>query len=407
MKRSEPGLLASLRALPGTAWILFLGTFLNKFGAFVVPFLALYLTRIGYTLADAGIAIGAYGVGNFLASMLGGHLADTIGRRKTILLSTFSGAGTMLLLSQAHQLPVIIALAALTGLSCEFYRPACSALLTDLVPPEQRVTAFSAYRMSFNAGWAFGPAMAGFLTTKGFIWLFVGNATAAVLFGLVALLALPCDRHRIQRETKWSEAYAVIRNDRKFHQQLLAALAVAFIFMQMTSTFGVYVTHLGFSAATYGALISLNGAMVVCCELPLTTITRRLPARRVIATGYVLVGLGFALNAVAHTVPQLAACMILFTLGEMTAMPVSAAYVSNLAPAHLRGRYMGVNGLNWALALVIAPGLGLKLLAYNPALLWLGCGVLGVLAAGIIVMEIKPAAEPVELAQIETKGSRL
>ena len=130
--------------------------FLNKFGAFVVPFLALYLTRTGYTLADAGLAIGAYGVGNLIASLLGGHLADSIGRRKTILLSTFSGAGAMLLLSQAHNLPLIIFLAALTGLAGEFYRPACSALLADLVPPEQRVTAFAAYRMSFNAGWAFG-----------------------------------------------------------------------------------------------------------------------------------------------------------------------------------------------------------------------------------------------------------
>ena len=77
--------------------------------------------------------------------------------------------------------------------------------------------------------------------------------------------------------------------------------------MQMASTFGVHVTHLGFSAATYGALISMNGALVVLCELPLTTITRRFPARRVLAAGYLLIGLGFALNAFAHTVPALAA----------------------------------------------------------------------------------------------------
>ncbi|MEJ0088561.1 MAG: MFS transporter [Limisphaerales bacterium] len=97
-------------------------------------------------------------------------------------------------------------LAALTGLASEFYRPACSALLTDLVPPEQRVTAFAAYRMAFNAGWAFGPATAGFLATKGFFWLFVGDAATSVLFGLVALLALPKDNHRPQSKNGWSEA---------------------------------------------------------------------------------------------------------------------------------------------------------------------------------------------------------
>src|SRR5437667_6648880 len=98
MDSSHPTLLASLRTLPRPAWILFFGTFLNKFGAFVVPFLALYLTRRGYSLTDAGMAIGAYGVGNWIASLIGGHLADTIGRRKTIVLSMFSAAVAMMLL---------------------------------------------------------------------------------------------------------------------------------------------------------------------------------------------------------------------------------------------------------------------------------------------------------------------
>src|ERR1700685_2193344 len=98
----SPTLTTSLRALPPAAWILFFGTFLNKFGSFVVPFLALYLTQKGYSVGQAGIAIGAYGGGNALATILGGHLADHIGRRKTIVLSMFSGAAAMLLLSQAR-----------------------------------------------------------------------------------------------------------------------------------------------------------------------------------------------------------------------------------------------------------------------------------------------------------------
>ena len=200
----------------------------------------------------------------------------------------------------------------------------------------------------------------------------------------------------------------MIRRDRRFRQAVLASLAVAFVFMQMTSTFGIHVTHLGFSAATYGALVSLNGAMVVCCELPLTTITRKLPARRMLATGYLLAGTGFALIGFARTVPALALCMIIFTLGEMTAMPVASAYIANLAPAHLRGRYTGVYGLGWALALIFAPGLGMKMLGYNPIMLWLGCGALGLLAACIISMDVPTNEMPVGLAdKVETKGKSL
>src|SRR4029079_7800320 len=96
MKETTDSLRANLRALPRGAWILFFGTFLNKFGTFVLPFLAIYMTGLGYSTADASMAIAAYGIGTLAASLLGGYLADTIGRRKTIVLSMFSVAGAML-----------------------------------------------------------------------------------------------------------------------------------------------------------------------------------------------------------------------------------------------------------------------------------------------------------------------
>jgi MFS family permease len=82
--------------------------------------------------------------------------------------------------------------------------------------------------------------------------------------------------------------------------------------------------------------------------------------------------------------------MAIVTFGEMLTIPVSVAYIADLAPPHLRGRYMGANGLVWAAALVIGPGLGMKLFAIGPAVLWLSCGALGLLAATIILGEIKP-----------------
>ena len=392
---TEPSLIASLRALPRPAWVLFFGTFLNKFGAFVLPFLTLYLTKQGYSAAEAGIAIGAYGLGGLLASLLGGYLADRLGRRETIALSMFAGAAAMLLLSQVHSLALIIAVTVLAGLASEFYRPASSALLTDLVPPGQRVTAFSALRMSFNAGFAFGPAMAGMLAGIGYFWLFAGDAATSVLFGLVALVALPAGTHDAQSNASWSKAWNVLRHDRKLHQLLAANFAIGLIFFQIAATYGLYVTHLGFSAATYGVLVSLNGALVVLVELPLTTITRRFPPQRVMAIGYLVIGTGFAMNHFARSVPLLAVCMIVFTLGEMITMPMASAYIANLAPADMRGRYLGVSSLTWSLALIVGPGLGMNLFTYSPNLYWLSCAIMSVVAAGIMCVTVKPQHNPV------------
>ena len=383
------GLIRSLRTLPRAAWILFLGIFLNKFGAFVIPYLALYMTRQGFSAREAGLAMAAYGVGHLLASAIGGHLADTIGRRKTIALSMFSAAASMMLLSQARTFSGFLWLTGLTGLASELYRPASQALLTDLVPAGQRVTAFSAYRLALNAGWAFGPATAGLISEQSFFWLFAGDAVTSVLFGVVAWVALPHGVRAERKEAGWHEWVPALCRDRAFLQFLAAAFAISLVFPQMTCTFSLHVTSLGFSAATYGQLISLNGVLVVLLELPLTVFSQRFPAPRIIALGYVLIGIGFGLNGWVSTIPALVAGVIIFTFGEMIAMPVSAAFVADLAPPHLRGRYMGVMGFTWATGLIFAPTLGMALFEQKPVWLWAACGISGLTAAMIIMMPRK------------------
>ena len=387
MNETQASLRESLRALPRGAWILFFGTFLNKFGTFVLPFLAIYMTRLGYTPAQAGLAIAAYGLGTLGACVLGGHLADRFGRRKTIVLSMFAGAAAMLCLSQVHSLPLIVAVSALVGLAGELYRPASSALLADLVPAGQRVTAFAAYRMSFNAGWAFGPATAGLLAKHSFLWLFVGDAATSLLYGFVAWFALPSGLRGTRTENSLLETFRVVREDKRFLQVLCAALAVGLVFVQVFSTMSLQITHSGFSASTYGLVISLNGLLVVLFELPLTTVTKRYPARRMMALGYLLIGAGFASNLLERSLPLLVLTTVVFTLGEMISMPVGGAYVADLAPADQRGLYMGTYGMVWAVAFVCGPSLGMLLFSASPVLLWTLCGVLGVLAAGIISAE--------------------
>ena len=84
--------------MPRTAWILFAGTFVNRFGTFVLPFLTLYLTKRGYSAPQAGLAVASYGLGGIGAVTLGGLAADRLGRRNTIAASMFGGAAFTLLL---------------------------------------------------------------------------------------------------------------------------------------------------------------------------------------------------------------------------------------------------------------------------------------------------------------------
>jgi MFS family permease len=382
-----------IRSLPRPVWILCAGSFVNRFGSFVAVFLVLYLRSRGYSIAEAGLVVGFYGVGNVLAAGAGGWVADRLGRRNAIALSMFSSAATLLALSQAEWLPLIMALTLLAGLTGEMYRPASSALLTDLTPPGDRLPAFTLNRLAINLGFAVGPATAGLLAERSFFLLFLGDAITSVVFGVIALVALPEGVRSRRSEERRGEAVRTMLGDRAFALFLVASVLGAFVYFQGQTTFPLHVTESGLSDSDYGLLISLNGIAIVFLELPLVAITRRFAARPVLALGSLLVGLGFALNALANDLPELALTVMIWTLGEIVYAPVASAYVADIAPEHLRGRYAGAWGLTWGLAFVAAPVLGSAVFAWNQNALWLLCGLLGVAAALLLTATPEQAPE--------------
>lgn len=382
MTLHRPTLRRSIRELPPAAWLLFAGTFISKFGAFVIVFLAVYVTRQGFSTAQAGIALSAYGFGALFSSPVGGYLADHIGRRKAIAASMYGSAAAMLGLSQAHGLPAIVVLAAAAGFTSELYRPAAGALLADLTPAGQRVPAFAMNRLAVNAGFAAGPAVGGFLAERSFFLLFLGDAVTSSIFGTIALLALPTGEHvgEVGAGRGWIRA---VLTDRSFRVFLAANAVGILVLTQAFSSFAVHVSDRA-SGAVYGALISLNGLLVVLLELPVASVTQRLRPRRVMAVGFLLLGAGFALTSVATSIPLLAACVFVWTIGEITYMPVAGAYVADIAPPQMRGRYHGAWGLTFGIAFVVGPTLGTMLYGVNPTALWLGCLAVGALAAALV-----------------------
>ncbi|HEX2204623.1 MAG TPA: MFS transporter, partial [Longimicrobium sp.] len=392
-------LARDVRALPRTAWIVYAGTFLNRFGSFVLPFLVLVLVRRGFSPAEAGIAVSAYGVGGVAAGVMGGHLADRIGRRRTIVLSMFSGAAVMLLLWRAEGIAATVALAGLAGATAEMYRPAAAALLADVTPVGRRVATFALYRMAINGGFAMGPAVAGFLATRSLALVFIGDAVTCVLYGLLVLFAVPPDPPRPAPVRAAPETAApphalrTIAADRAFVTVLAAAVAIAFVYQQATVSLGLEVDARGLSPAHYGVLASLNGLFCLLLELPVASVTARGKVWAAMAAGALLTGLGFGATALAPGFAALAVTVFVWSMGEMVWAPVAAAYVADLAPAGLQGRYQAAFGLTNTVGLVLASTLGLSVFAWSRGALWSLCALTGA-AAGLLCVTLRAAPRP-------------
>jgi len=399
-------LIRELRSLPRAYWVLCAGTFVNRFGTFVYPFLTLYLSRRGLGPGSIGLVLAGYGAGGLAATLAGGWFADRFGRRNAIVCGTFAQAACTLSLAASGDPLILAVLTALAGFAGGFYYPAANALVADLIPAEERLTAYAGLRQAANAGFAFGVAVGGFLMSAGTFWLFAGDALTTAAYGVLALAALPHGLRQNRREARWSEAWAKIRGDRAFRALFVAQLAVAFVFSQFASTYALEVTRrdlrLEVAGAelsptqVYGLLIGLNGLLILALELPLTRLTRTWQVRRVMAAGYACIGAGFAVNILHGGTGLLAVGMGIFTLGEMLAMPMLSAWISHLAPENMRGRYMGAVAMAWTAGNILGPNIGLRVLVVSPAALWGSCAALGLGAAATILVlgREKPQASP-------------
>jgi MFS family permease len=386
MSARSPGhsLRENVRAMPPAAWVLFAGTFVNRLGTFVFPFMILYLTGLGYSAGQAGVALALYGLGGFASQLVGGWLTDRIGRRNTIGLSMLTASGLTLGLWQAESLVAISVLMFLLALVAETHRPAASALIADVVPDERRVTAFAMFRLAINIGWAVGLTLGGLLADRSFGLLFVGDAVTSATFGVISLIALPHGVRTSRRQDRHlGGALRAMLADRGFLLFLGSILIGSSIYMQNVSTFPLHIREEGFSNAVYGMLQGLNGAFVVFLELPISAWTQRRSRTSMVALGGLLIGVAFGSLLFAGTIPLLVAMVFVWTLGEIVSSPPASAFVADRSLEHTRGRYQAALGAMFSLGAIVGPLAGTLVYEASPDGLWIGCLVAGVASAAL------------------------
>jgi len=370
--------------LPREYWFLWWGTFVNRVGTFVQPFLVLYLVRErGLPEATAGLLLSTYGLAGIPSQLGGGVLADRIGRRQTMLLGSVGFAAALAVLGSARSLPLIVVGVLLTGLTSDLFRPASSALVADVVPPADRPRAYGLTFWAVNLGFAVATALAGLLAEQGYGLLFVGDALTTVIFGLVVYRGVG-ETRPVRDPLEKSGSFLDPFRDRLMIGVIISWFLYACVYFQVFLTLPLAMTADGLAPRTYGLVLALNGVVIVIVQPLSLGWLARLPRMPTAGASMALVGVGFGLNAFAETGWQYAACVVVWTLGEIGVASVGHAVVADIAPAQLRGRYAGAFGIAFGAAGVVAPVLGTAVLASSGAsAVWSGCLLIGLVAGAV------------------------
>lgn len=395
--------------LPRPVLILCLGTFINRAGSMMVVFLTVYLKEeLGLSLASATFAPAAYGAGALAAAVIGGHLADRIGRRIVMFGSMFGGGAILLLFGHLTSPWLIVAATGVFAMVMECYRPAAAAMIADLVEPERRIHAFGLMYVSINLGFSIAPLLGSFLIANySFLWLFRIDAFTAIAYAILILLTIaetlpsrrcaPVDveaavgdgpnlekgiNDRGQTSSfSFGAAVLHILGDRPFLCYCLATLCICSVYSQAITTFPLYLADKGIDSSIFGKIIAVNGIMIVFLQLPVTAIVARRSRTNVMIFAACLTAVGFGMIGVVSSIALFIVSVVVWTLGEIMMAPLSSAIVSDMAPTELRARYMGALTMCFSLGMITVPIAGFTLDRLGGGWLWAGALGMGLVAA--------------------------
>jgi MFS family permease len=363
---------------PTDFWILWSGMLVNRIGAMAFPFLSFFLISRGVPQNVAAAAVSCWGIGGLSAAFLGGWSADRIGRKLTLLIGLAGSVVAMFAISWCQSLFLIYACAFLAGFAADFQRPAVSASVADLVPLADRVRAYALNYWAVNIGASIAPLIGGALATISFHFLFGFDGTTSLLYFAIILFCFREPRH-VQGSRR--SPFAAFRDRRLV---VLFGLACLYTgqFFQAYSTLPLVMHQKGLDAVDFSWAMATNGITVVLLSIPISRFLQRSSPAAGLTIGSICTGTGFCLTQFAHTTPEYAATIFVWTLGEIAIASTTPALISRIAPPGQQGVYQGSYTMSWSIGILLGPVAGGYILqTFGEHVLWSGCGTLGLLAA--------------------------
>jgi MFS family permease len=363
---------------PEKFWVVVGTSFIDQIGnTLLFPFFSLYITqKFGVGMTQAGIVLGTFSAFGLIGSMIGGALTDKFGRKSLVLFGLIFSAISTLSLGLVNEFTVLIPLAVVIGLLSNIAGPARQAMVADLLPEEKRQEGFGVLRVVGNMAWIIGPTIGGFIAGRSYFALFVMDAVISCIVAVIFFFYINETKPETSGESegvlKTFAGYSTVLKDYAYVAFLVVSMLMGLVYQQLYNSLSVYLrdSH-GIQPQGYGFLLTASAITVILFQFPTTRIIKKYPAFLMMAVGVFFYMIGFGMFGFATVYWLFTVAVIIITVGEMVIMPTASALAANFAPEDMRGRYMAVFGLSWALPATVGPSAaGLILDNFNPNLLW-------------------------------------
>lgn len=297
-----------------------------------------------------GLAAAARSVPVLILVVPAGIVADRFDRRLIIIATTIvatiaSAALAILTILDAIDVPMVLLLAAVLGVTNAFEMPARQSFVSELIGKRDLANAIALNSLLFNSARVVGPALAGILVALvGPGWAFGINAISyvPVLVGLFVIGRVHVPRLGIGARTALPEAARYLRGEPRV-AALLGLLAAQTIFASGHLILGPTLAQdLGQGAEGFGVLLAATGAGAVIGGLGLAATSDREERWRALLGAGIALGGGLIAVGLTSSYPVTLLCFVVAGWGMVTFNASSNTLIQTIVPDRLRGRMMSL-----------------------------------------------------------------
>lgn len=343
----------------------------------LMPFFALWAQQdAGIPTEYIGLLLGCYAGGELLATPFVGGIADRVGRRPVLLVSSAGvGAGFLLLYLTKGVVAAALSLIVI-GIFESVLHPTAATVIADVVPAETLRKHFSLTRVMSNAGRTVGPALGAVLALWSLGLVFFGAGAALLIGALMVALFLSETRTRTAPGAEDDDDEGLTALSAAFRDRRLAALLIPIAVIEIGASWieaitPLYADNAGIlTPSGIGLLFTYGGALSAVFQLPLTQASARMSGFAIILAGGVAQALAFACLVVSPALPLLIGAVTLMALADMLSGPLTQAIASELAPRNAQATYMAAFGVVGDLKDTAGPAIGTYLFSIAARLPW-------------------------------------
>ncbi|MBP0002055.1 MAG: MFS transporter [Cyanobacteria bacterium SID2] len=357
-------------------WVLIVGRFISQIGTGFTLFYAsiFFVNQVGLSATAVGIGLGSASVSGVFGRILSGSMCDSPdwGRKRTLLLSAVLSALGSFVLASTQDFTTLILGNLLNGMGIGLYWPASETVVADLTPPDKRRETYALNRLADSLGLEVGIVFGGAWVevTGTYRLLFVIDGMSYVLFLVVLAAAIRETGHLWAKVGNPLKNWATALRDRTLLVYVAANVVFTTYIAQTHTALPVYLSNFvavdrdgaGLSPAAISGLFAWHVAMSVLLQLPIARWMHRFSHARALVLSAAIWALSFVgVWVTGNTGFPIAWAVIalgVMAVATVSYTPSASTLVAELAPDTLRGVYLSINALCWAVGYAIGPPLG-------------------------------------------------